>query len=77
MSGNDIGLDVSRETTDRLECYLALLQKWNPAINLVSKSTLEHAWDRHFVDSAQIFKHVPEGWNSWVDLGSGAGFRVP
>ncbi|TMV83054.1 16S rRNA (guanine(527)-N(7))-methyltransferase RsmG [Thioclava sp. BHET1] len=66
--------DVSRETMERLEHYAALLRKWNPAINLVSKSTLEELWTRHFLDSAQIYDHCPEGAQHWVDLGSGGGF---
>ncbi len=58
----------------RLERYAALLEKWNPKINLVARSTLETLWDRHFVDSAQVFRHLPEGPRSWADLGSGGGF---
>ncbi|MFC2969984.1 16S rRNA (guanine(527)-N(7))-methyltransferase RsmG [Acidimangrovimonas pyrenivorans] len=65
---------VSRETLARLECYAALLEKWNGAINLVSKSTLAQLWTRHFLDSAQIFDLKPEGARSWADLGSGGGF---
>ncbi|PTQ69694.1 16S rRNA (guanine(527)-N(7))-methyltransferase RsmG [Celeribacter persicus] len=68
------GLDVSRETLERLESYLALLKKWNPVINLVSKSTLEQAWQRHFVDSVQIFSIAPKGLRHWADFGSGGGF---
>jgi len=74
MSDRDIGLDVSRETIERLEHYLALLEKWNPAINLVSKTTIETSWSRHFIDSTQLFNHAPDGWAHWVDLGSGGGF---
>lgn len=68
------GLDVSRETMERLEHYLELLKKWNPKINLVAKSTIEEAWTRHFIDSTQIYRHAPENWAHWVDLGSGGGF---
>ncbi|NVK45687.1 MAG: 16S rRNA (guanine(527)-N(7))-methyltransferase RsmG [Rhodobacteraceae bacterium] len=67
-------VDVSRETFERLETYLALLKKWNPAINLVAKSTIEMAWDRHFVDSAQVFRIAPTPLDHWCDLGSGGGF---
>lgn len=70
----DIGLDVSRETLDQLDAYVALLEKWNPRINLVARSTLSQLWDRHFVDSAQIFQYSPENTQHWVDLGSGGGF---
>jgi 16S rRNA (guanine527-N7)-methyltransferase len=68
------GLDVSRETMERLERYEALLRKWNPTINLVSRATLDDIWARHFVDSAQLLRAAPSGATSWVDLGSGGGF---
>ncbi|SDF46823.1 16S rRNA (guanine527-N7)-methyltransferase [Celeribacter baekdonensis] len=68
------GLDVSRETFERLEAYFSILKKWNPAINLVAKSTVENAWDRHFLDSAQVFALAPKESKSWVDIGSGGGF---
>ncbi|WP_095587808.1 16S rRNA (guanine(527)-N(7))-methyltransferase RsmG [Actibacterium ureilyticum] len=74
MTGeNDALADVSRGTLDRLETYAALLKKWNPAINLVAKSTLDDLWDRHIVDSAQIFGLIPD-FQHWADLGSGGGF---
>ncbi|AJE44927.1 16S rRNA (guanine(527)-N(7))-methyltransferase RsmG [Celeribacter indicus] len=68
------GMDVSRETLEQLEQYHRLLRKWTPAINLVAKSTMEDVWDRHFVDSAQVFGLVPRHEALWVDLGSGGGF---
>lgn len=71
---NDLGVDVSRETLDRLKTYVALLEKWNPRINLVARSTLGQIWQRHFVDSAQIFHLAPKNAGHWVDLGSGGGF---
>lgn len=66
--------NVSRETLDRFRIYEALLRKWNPAINLVAKSTLEDIWSRHFLDSAQIYDLAPSNARSWADLGSGGGF---
>ncbi|SLN24622.1 Ribosomal RNA small subunit methyltransferase G [Pseudoruegeria aquimaris] len=66
--------DVSRETMERLEIYAALLKKWNPAINLVAKSTLGDLWQRHIVDSVQVFSRAPETVDHWVDIGSGGGF---
>ncbi|WP_119679814.1 16S rRNA (guanine(527)-N(7))-methyltransferase RsmG [Indioceanicola profundi] len=65
---------VPRETLDRLATYEALLRKWNPTINLVSRTTLADAWARHFADSAQLFALVPPVTHTLVDLGSGAGF---
>ena len=68
------GLDVSRETWGRLELYESLLRKWNPAINLVSRATLDEIWTRHFADSAQLLLCAPETARHWVDLGAGGGF---
>ena len=64
--------DVSRETFGRLESYVALIEKWNPRINLVSKASLVNLWDRHIWDSAQIFDlEAKDGL--WADFGSGGG----
>ena len=68
------GFGVSRETLDRLTTYAALLAKWNPAINLVSRSTLSQVWERHFADSAQLLDLADNDPATWADLGSGGGF---
>jgi len=65
--------DVSRETLQKLETFAELVRKWNPKINLVSKSSLDDLWDRHIFDSVQVFRLVEQGGN-WVDIGSGGGF---
>ena len=65
---------VSRETLDRLERYAALLRRWQRAINLVGRGTLDDPWRRHFWDSAQLLPLLPPGAARLVDLGSGAGF---
>lgn len=67
------GLNVSRETVERLTIFVALFQKWAKTINLVAPSTLREVWSRHVVDSAQIYSLNP-GPRIWVDLGSGGGF---
>ncbi|MBB6254867.1 16S rRNA (guanine(527)-N(7))-methyltransferase RsmG [Nitrospirillum iridis] len=65
---------VSRETLDRLTVYAQLLAKWNPAINLVAKSTVAEVWERHMADSAQLYALLPPNTRTQVDMGSGAGF---
>lgn len=65
-------MNVSRETLDKLEIYVQILQKWQKHINLISSGTLENVWNRHILDSAQILKFVSGG--SILDVGSGAGF---
>ncbi|WP_420557412.1 16S rRNA (guanine(527)-N(7))-methyltransferase RsmG [Roseovarius sp.] len=73
MSFN-LGVDVSRETFERLERYADLVRKWNPRVNLVAKSTLEELWSRHFLDSAQLFQLAPDHAKTWADFGAGGGF---
>jgi 16S rRNA (guanine527-N7)-methyltransferase len=64
---------VSRETLEKLEAYVALLREENARQNLVSASTVEHLWDRHILDSAQLVRYEPRPGASWIDIGSGAG----
>jgi 16S rRNA (guanine527-N7)-methyltransferase len=68
------GLGVSRETFERLEAFVALVKRWNPAINLISKSAVRDIWGRHIIDSAQLFAFCPPSANRWIDIGSGGGF---
>jgi 16S rRNA (guanine527-N7)-methyltransferase len=65
---------VSRESLEKLETYAGLLLKWSAKINLVAPSTLDHVWERHFADSLQLIRFIPNGAKRIVDLGSGAGF---
>jgi 16S rRNA (guanine527-N7)-methyltransferase len=65
--------NVSRETLDKLLAYVALLEQWQPRINLVAGATLPGVWHRHIADSAQLLALAPEARN-WIDIGSGAGF---
>lgn len=69
--------DVSRETEERLESFIAFLLAESDNQNLISASTRDHVWARHMVDSAQLLCHIdrpcPLG-TTWLDLGSGAGF---
>ena len=69
-----LGINVSRETLQRLETYAALLVKWQAKINLVGPATLPDLWRRHFLDSAQLLPLLPAAAGTLVDLGSGAGF---
>ena len=69
---------VSRETFSNLEAYAALLAKWQPKKNLISNSTLDDMWLRHFYDSAQLLPLIQsvhgEKHLRCLDIGSGAGF---
>ncbi|MDP9127802.1 MAG: 16S rRNA (guanine(527)-N(7))-methyltransferase RsmG [Pseudomonadota bacterium] len=65
---------VSYETAKLLEQYAFLLCDWNEKFNLVATSTLDTLWRRHFMDSAQLLRFIPEKAANIADLGSGAGF---
>jgi len=67
------GLNVSRETLERLDLFANVLVKWNARINLVSRNSISELWVRHIADSASVFFAAPLG-NLWADLGSGGGF---
>ena len=74
MSNELFRQNVSRETYDKLRAYQALIQKWNPSINLVAKSTLSDVWNRHIIDSAQVYFAASDERSSvWTDIGSGGG----
>jgi len=64
---------VSRETRERLQTFVDLLDRWRRVVNLVSDSSSHRIWTRHVVDSAQLLRLAPEA-RIWIDLGSGAGF---
>ena len=66
--------NVSHETYKKLLSYEEILKKWQKKINLVSNNTLSDAWDRHFIDSIQVYSLLPKENSKLVDFGSGAGF---
>lgn len=69
-----LGPGVSRETQNQLDALVGTLVKWQKAINLVGRATIEDVWVRHILDSAQLQPLIPENTRHLADLGSGAGF---
>lgn len=57
----------------KLRDYASLILKWNKTINLISKNTEAELWERHILDSAQLFDYLTPD-DHICDLGSGAGF---
>ena len=66
-------IEVSRETQDKLDRFVALLLDENERQNLIGRSTVEEIWERHIADSAQLVRFAPRPDSSWLDIGSGAG----
>jgi 16S rRNA (guanine527-N7)-methyltransferase len=67
---------LARETTDALETYFALLDRWNAKINLTALSLrppTEETFDRLFVEALAAARLFPDEPLEWIDLGSGGG----
>ena len=70
----DVQSLLTPSVVEKLRLYQALVEKWNPRINLVARSTLPDIWQRHFLDSLRLCCiNLPEA-RRWVDIGSGGGF---
>lgn len=77
MSPDNDGQTGQKQTFTKKEAYGIydnLLHKWGKVINLVAPSTLPESRIRHFKDSEQLEKHIPETAKTLLDIGSGAGF---
>lgn len=59
---------------DLLNQYANLVKKWQKAVNLVSNKELNSLWDRHILDSAQLYFEIEKQAKTLVDMGSGGGF---
>jgi len=57
-----------------LECYAALLGRWQAVQNLVSRETLPNIWERHFADSLAVLPLLNSEERALLDIGSGGGF---
>ena len=67
-------LNFTDQSIEKLKEFTKLVLKENKNHNLISKSTENHIWLRHVLDSAQLVKFIDFSCNSLADLGTGAGF---
>ena len=67
---------IERVSNKMLNRYVNLIIKNQNSLNLIGKSTIPNIWERHVVDSMQIFNYLPkEKKNRYLlDVGTGAGF---
>lgn len=64
---------VSRETAERFDVFVELLDRWLKKSNLIADATRAFVWTRHISDCAQVLLMCPRS-TRWLDIGSGAGF---
>jgi 16S rRNA (guanine527-N7)-methyltransferase len=67
----EMGLDVSRETQEKLLQYLSLLNKWNKVYNLTAVRDPIEMVTLHLLDSLSVLPHV--NTKNLLDVGSGGG----
>ena len=67
-------LNFSDHSIEKLKKFINLVLKENKKYNLIAKSTENHIWLRHILDSAQLVKFIDFNLKSLADLGTGAGF---
>ena len=67
--------NVPRETLLEFESFIAMLQKKNEEINIISGETAKNGVirERHIVDSAQIIDLIDLNNDTITDIGSGGG----
>lgn len=66
-----MGLDVSRETQEKLLVYMALLHKWNKVYNLTAVREPSEMVTLHLLDSLSVSPFIKA--RNLLDVGSGAG----
>jgi 16S rRNA (guanine527-N7)-methyltransferase len=74
LKGFQKHLNLPYPLLEDLKTYVSLLERWQKQINLVSTSTLADVWNRHILDSAQLYPLIPVDAKKVIDIGSGAGF---
>ena len=68
-------IGYSHSSIVKLEKFYDFLIKFNENYNLISKNTINNAWNRHILDSAQLIKLFNFKNNLKIsDFGTGAGF---
>ena len=67
-------LDLLKKSEQDIEKYINILSVWQKHVNLISKNTIKNIYERHILDSAQLFDLISSDTKILVDVGSGAGF---
>ena len=73
LSKNEVELKIN-PAVPLLKKYWELVLLWQKRVNLISNNTVPDGWNRHIIDSAQLYFYLPKSAISLMDIGSGAGF---
>ena len=63
-----------KKSKEDIEKYIKILLEWQKHVNLISKNTISDIKKRHILDSAQLWKYIPDSSKTLTDVGSGGGF---
>jgi len=66
-----IKLNINTDKNNKLLEFVYLLEKWNKTYNITAIRDLEKMVILHVIDSASVYRHLPE--NSIIDVGTGGG----
>ncbi len=69
--------DISTQLESQFLSYFSILNKYNATLNLIARSTIDSAGEKHFADSywgLKSFIHLFSGDEKIYDFGSGNGF---
>ncbi len=72
---NELNIDISTESVDRLDKYAEMLIDYNEKVNLTAITNPDDIVNKHFVDSLCLTKYVDlKDGIKLCDVGTGAGF---
>lgn len=71
--GKNIGVEISKEQSEKFFKYMNLLLEWNEKINLTAITEPKDIILKHFIDSITIEKYIKDN-SKMIDIGTGAGF---
>lgn len=66
--------EILEKSKQKLENFVEILLEWQKKINLISLSTIKDVWNRHILDSLQLYSLFPQQASSLLDVGTGGGF---
>jgi len=69
-----LGIELTREQYDKLEKYYEFLIDWNKKMNLTSITERDDVFIKHFLDSLSLVRVCAISNQTFLDVGSGAGF---